>query len=855
MVCMRREWWVILLSVLVVQAVAVGAQVGVPLSGVVTDPSGSVVPSAMATLKTAAGATKTCRTDEAGAFRFEGLPPGSYEVQVERTGFAASTTRVRIANRPPGPLQIRLRIAALREEITVQGAGLQVNSAVSDNLNVVVMKRSDLDNLPALGQDVIGTAARFLDSASLGTGGATLLVDGMQTSEKGVTASAIREVRINQNPYSAEFGRPGRGRIEVITSPGASAYHGTCNFLFRDHRLDARNAFAASKPEEQRQIFEGSFTGPLGNGKRTSFLVSAQHERLNLSSLIFAWTPSGELRQNFPRPERNTEASMRLNRQLNEKNQLSLRYEFIDEKREGLGPGGFRLPETAADSYNREHHVYVQVRSVITPRLVNELQTRTGTHYSPTLSRSCGTPRIIVQDAFTGGSAQADQLSTENHTQFHDALTLSAGNHIIKAGVTSQDISRRGMSDHTNTDGTYYFSSLRDYELGKPFSFTMQSGDGHIAVWQKELGVFVQDDFRLRPNLSIGAGIRWDWQGFITDRNNVAPRLSLAYSPGRDRKTVLRAGAGYFYDKTGWRPGADVIRFDGRHLRQILLQGPSYPNPWVGGAQIQTTPVNITRFANDVRNPYTIQYSFGVERQIAPQSTISVNYIASKGTKLYRSRDLNAPPPPYSSRPDPGMAVLRQFESSASQRAHGVDVSMRGRFTRFFSGTVQYALGSAKNDTGGINSFPADNYDLSPEWGRADFDQRHRLNLAGTFKASNWFNLGVLFAAYSGRPYDLTLGRDLNNDGYATDRPAGVRRNSLEGPGGNTLDLRWGRDFPLDRSRKEKSPVLTIALDAFNVLNAVTYTAMVGNLSSPFFGHAVASASARRVQLAVRFRF
>lgn len=298
-----------------------------------------------------------------------------------------------------------------------------------------------------------------------------------------------------------------------------------------------------------------------------------------------------------------------------------------------------------------------------------------------------------------------------------------------------------------------------------------------------------------------------------------------------------------------------MLRLDGKHLRQMLLQNPSFPNPWADGGQIHSAPANISRFAGDVRNPYSIQYSFGVERQIGRQTAISANYIASKGTKLFRSRDLNAPPPPYSGRPDPGVSVLRQFESSASQRTHGVEVTVRGRFTRFFNGTVQCSLESAKNDTGGIYSFPADNYDLSKEWGRADFDQRHRLNLAGSFKASSWFNLGILFEAYSGRSYELTVGRDLNQDGYASDRPAGVRRNSLEGLGGKTLDLRWGRVFPLDRSRKEKGPVLNVALDASNVLNTVNYTSMVGNLSSPFFGQAVASAPARRLQLAARFRF
>ena len=835
--------------------VAAFAQAYTWLAGVVLDPSGSVVPNAKITLKLPDGGTEMVRADETGAFRFDQLAPGSYEVVVEHAGFRVSTTRVRIGSRPPRLLQIRLRLADLREEITVAETGLQVRSSPSDNLNVVVMNRSDLDKLPTLGQDVIGTAARFLDPASVGTGGPTIIIDGMETSEKGVTASAIQEVRINQNPYSAEFSRPGRGRIEVITSPGESAYHGTFNFLFRDFRLDARNAFAASKPEEQRQIFEGSFTGPLGNGKRTSFLISGQHERLNLQSIIFARTPAGEIRQNFPRPERDGEVSGRLNRQLNEKNQLSLRYEFTDERAEGQGPGGFRLPETASDSHNREHHVYVQLRSVIAPRLVNELQTRSGRHYEPTLSRVRGQPRIVVLDAFTAGGGQADQLSTENHIQFHDVLTFSAGGHLVKTGVSSPDISRRGASDRTNIDGTFYFSSLEDYSLGRPFSFTKQEGEAHVAVWQKDLGIFFQDDFRLRDNLSIGAGIRWDWQNFISDHNNFSPRLSVAYSPGSGRKTVIRAGAGLFYDKTGWRAAADTIRYDGKRLREILLSNPPYPNPFAETGPARALPPNISRFAPDLRNPYLLQSSIGVERQLAKKTTVSLNYISTRGLKLFRSRDLNAPPPPYVGRPDPAVGVLRRFESSAAQRTHALDLTVRGNFSRYFSGTIQYALGRARNDTGGIYSFPADNYDLSGEWSRANFDQRHRFNVAGTLKASNWFNLGMLFSAHTGGPYDLTLGRDVNRDGFANDRPPGVRRNSREGPGGATLDLRWGRDFVLSPSKKEKGPTVTVAVDAFNVLNRVNYTTIVGNQSSPFFGRPVAAAPARRIQLALRFRF
>src|SRR5437879_6271506 len=263
----------------------------------------------------------------------------------------------------------------------------------------------------------------------------------------------------------------------------------------------------------------------------------------------------------------------------------------------------------------------------------------------------------------------------------------------------------------------------------------------------------------------------------------------------------------------------------------------------------------MVRFYLDVQIPLTFQHSLSVEQQLQRSTTLTVSYFRTSGN-LFRSRDINAPLPPlYSARPDASLNVLRQIESSGRQVTDSLEISFRGNATKYFAGMAQYTLGSAHNDSNSIGAFPANNYDLSGEWSRADSDQRHRFNVLGSVKAGRLFNLGIALQAESGRPYSMITGRDDNRDGLALDRPGGVRRNTLEGPGYVGLDLRWSKDFVLDASKKEKSPKITTAIDAFNVINRVNYSGYIGNLSSPFFGRAIASRPARRLQLSVRFAF
>ncbi|MGH7488226.1 MAG: TonB-dependent receptor domain-containing protein, partial [bacterium] len=380
------------------------------------------------------------------------------------------------------------------------------------------------------------------------------------------------------------------------------------------------------------------------------------------------------------------------------------------------------------------------------------------------------------------------------------------------------------------------FSTLQDYELRRPYSFIQQQGDGHIIFVEVVAGGFVQDDYRLRPNLTLSMGLRYDWQNYFHDNNNVSPRLALAYSPGKSRKTVLRAGGGIFYDRTGNGPIFDLERYNGIRLRQIVLSDPAYP-AISSPTGLAAMPSTLVRLDPTVRIPYLGQFSAAAERRLRAGTTVSVTYWASRGVNFFRSRDGNAPPPPdYLMRPNPAIGVYRQIGSSGHLESNALEVSFRGRITHLFQGMVQYTLGQTYNDVpgnysvstrgAGINAFPANNYDLSGEWARADYDARHRLNLMGTIHAAKYLDFGVGLFINSGMPYTETTGFDQYHAGYANARPPGVPRNSLQGPSFAELDVRWSHAFHL--THKKEGPQFTVALDAFNVTNRVNYVTYVG---------------------------
>jgi len=846
---------------LVAQAVtALGAQgpAGAPITGVVVDGTGGVLPSAEVELRTSAGAlVRSTTADSSGAFQFDRVTPGRYDVVVTFEGFRQTTVRVSVAARgaAPAPLRVTMPLAAISQEVTVGTLPAEVKADVASNLDTSSVDARAIENLPVFNQDILSTMSRFLDASAIGTNGTTLLVNGVEMNSLTVSASAIQQIKINQDPYSAEYPRPGRGRIEVVLKPGSQEYHGVGNFIFRDSALDARNAFAAVKPAEQRRVLEGFLGGPVGHSERTSFTLSARAAADDVQAIVYAEGPSGAIQQNVPAPYRNVLVAGTINHQRGDTTTMSLTLSYQHQTRDNQDVGGVTLPSAGVDwSFMERSATYTQ-QTVFSSALLNQLRLFYGEEFEPTTSLDPA-GKLVVLEAFTGGGAQSDTLRTEHHVTLTDMLTWSKGRHTLKAGINIPDWSRRRFDDNTNRLGTYYFSSLDTYAAGHPYSFIQQVGDGHVAFLEKVLGFFVQDEMRIGPRFSASLGIRYDWQNYFHDDNNVGPRGSLAFAPRADGKTVVRGGAGLFYDRTGPRPIQDLIRYDGEQQLKFVITDPGYPNPYPPGQSPATTPPSVVQLDPEVQLPSTLQYSVSLERQLAAATSASVTYTGTRGFHQFLSRDVNAPPPPlYAARPDPARAVVREIESTGTLVGQSVQFTLRGRLTRYLNASAQYTLSRTKNDTSGINWMPPNSYDLSLEYARADFDQRHRVDVLGTLNSGSWLNIGMALATYSGRPYSMTTGHDDFNTGIANARPPSVARNSLNGPDYVDLDLRWSHDLAFDRAKGGSGRALTLAVDAFNVLNRVNDTAYVGTLTSPFFGTAVAAQPPRRIQLSARVKF
>jgi hypothetical protein len=834
------------------------------VSGVVLDPSNAAIAGAKVTLHGGSLENEpSTATDLAGHFQFAGVTPGSYEVEVQREGFKVLKSHVKVGLHSSAPLRIVLPLAELHEEVTTTDSQGQLSREATENADIIRLDRQALDSLPIQDNDVVKAVTEMLGPGSGASGGAVLIVDGVVASEVGVPASAIQEVRINQNPYSAEYSAPGKNRIEIITKNGSSDYHGSLDASFRDYRLDARNAFAGAPAPERLSLFDGYFSGPLGTSKATTFQVSASQKQDDRQSIVYAQVPSGTLSQNFPNPQRSTYFLAGINRQLGKGNNLAIRYSFFNWSDKGNGVGGVNLPEAASDEFSSRHYLYVSDRGAITPNLINEFSVRATTSDSITRSALQGQPRIVVLDAFVGGDGQTNYNELRNYLQLTDTLSWSHGKHLVKIGINLPELSRWSLNDRTNFDGTFQFSSLKDYLQGRPFSFVQQQGTSQLVYWQKEIGIFAQDEMRVRPGLSIAFGLRYDWQNYISNPKNFAPRVSFAFAPGRSRKIVFRGGAGIFYETTGQAAIADMLRFNGQTLRQTVLSNPSYPNALTAGDVPQTLPNTIVRFAPDLRLPYNLQYSFGVETQLQKSTTFTATYVGDRGFNLFRSRDLNAPLPPlYVQRPNPEIGTLREVESDGDLGSNALKLAVRTKIGSFFNGMAQYTLSRSYDDTAGIAAFPANQYNLTGEWSRSNSDSLHFFYLYGTLNGPKGVSLGTSLSVRSGQPYTITTGTDDYGTTFANARPPGVPRNSLEGPGSTTLNLRLAKSFSLIRAKtgkrrkdEKKGLSATVAVDAFNVLNHVNLGKPVGNLSSPFFGHSISASPPRRLQMLVRFQF
>ena len=835
------------------------------ISGTLLDPTGAAIVNAQVTLLGSGDqALAHVTTDNSGSFRFDHLATGNYILDFQAEGFRPTRVNANLTAKRQTPIRVTMQVAVLNESITVATGDSTplVSVESSENQNANTIDRNALDRVPVFDQDYITTMSRFLDDNATGTNGVALVVNGIEANGPGVTPSAVQEVKINNNPYSARFSRPGRARLEIITKGGTPNYHGSLNFLFRDSVFDATNAFAIVKPHERRQYYEGSVTGPIGHSKHTSFLLALDEDLQDQQGVVDPTALAAAeslgfdaIPQTVANPTHHFFGSGRIFHDFANGDQFWIGYSYEHRSVENQNVGGTTLPSAGTDTHFLEHEINVSDLHQFSPHWLNQLRFLVG-HFDNSVSSISGAPQLAVSGLFTAGGAQADSRRTEYHFDGTDFATYANGRHQLSFGIDIPDISRRGLDDFTNRAGTYTFASSADFAAATPTTYLLQTGQGHVVFVEKVISGFIEDNIRLKPGFSLYLGMRYYWQNYFHDEpHNFAPRAGFAYAPTAGGKTVIRGGAGVFYDRSGPSPIGDLLHFNGVNLLRYIVDQPlvSYPINPLALAQVPSSVVTLDSHA---RIPYSIQYSIGVERQVTAKSTASAVYIGNRGMDSFRSIDANAPLLVGGNyvRPNPTLGQDRQIQSEGYLKGNALELTFRGKPSKYFAGQVQYTLSRTYNNTSGITFFPANSYDAAADWGRSDNDRLHKFDLLASSQPTHYFTFGAALSLYAGKPVTITTGADNNHDGIINDRPLGVARNTMPGPGLINLDLNLSHDFALSKKKKE-SKVLAVTLNSFNVLNHPNYVTYVGTITSPLFGLPVAVQPPRRMQLDLQFKF
>ena len=829
--------------------VAYGQETGI-MKGTVEDSTGTAIPEAVVTLQhVATGKHFSEATDEDGYFQIEHLPLGQYAVSVNSRGFETWSNSIQVGAKASPTMLIRMKIAQYKIQVTVKAQAESAPSAL-DNADYLELDQTSLQHLPILEGDPLAIPSLFLEPAVMGAQGPQLIVDGVEATSPELPTSAIKAIYVNKSPYTAEYSRPGRGRIEVLTRQGSRHhYRGSVGFLLRNSALDARNAFAPTRPLLQRPIGEAQLSGPLNS--RISFFLAGRYVHSNQDAVINAVTPQGILIENYPVHEVDAHGFGRLDFKLSGHHLATLSYKYKDKSKQNQNVGGFNLPSRATDTLDRENEIRFFETATVTESFLNEARFTYKRQPVSTVSLS-DSRAIYVLGAFITGGAQQTQRLQEQVGVAQDIATVVEGKHTLRFGFAVRP-RFFDATNATNFGGTFRFSSLERFAESRPYVFSQNLGNPYVSYHQVEYSSFIQDEARLWPSLSLSLGVRHEFQSDLGYHKNVAPRVALAYAPGSG-ETVIRAGAGLFYDRLPGVMDEQSLLYTANHILQVVVPDPSYPVPFSPPDLIYSAKPSVTRIASGIRTPCQFQSNLSIERKLGKgRNYLTLDYTTVRGFRLYRTRNLNQPLPTTDLPPYDGFINIDQFESSGSSRGNMLVTTFKTSPNPRFDLMVEYTYSHTDDDTSGYSSLPANNYDLRSEWGRSDLDRRHRLNLICTYKLPFALRYGTVVALNSGIPYNVTTGFDNYQDTVANARPPGVNRNTGRGPGFAELDVHLSRAFHPEKNKHR--PRIEVGIDAFNVLNSVNYKNYVGTMTSPYFGHPIAANMPREIQLSVGFLF
>jgi hypothetical protein len=910
------------------------------IGGRVLDPSGAVIAGAKISARHAdTNVTTTTVTDGAGRFRLPSLRIGRYEVTVRQGGFAAATVPLTLTAGAAFEVPITLAVEGFTADVSV-GAEAPVLDAARSQIAATV-SQVEIRDLPLNGRNfqelalvVPGVSPTNLNStqqfpetsavlgASLSVSSArnlsnNFIVDGLSANDDaaalgGVTyaVDAIEQFQVVTSGGQAELGRALGGYVNVVTKSGTNVLHGSGYAYLRDDSLNAPNPLSGSTPPMDQWQYGGSVGGPI-RADRTFYFTNLEQRRLDqtgLSTILAANVAPINARLAaagyqgppvttgvYPNPIDSTNLIAKAEHQAATRGRLAARFSLYDVSAlNARGAGGLNAPSASADLGNLDRTFAASHTVSLSPGtlLESRAQIAVGRLEAPP-SDPIG-PAVAIAGVGSFGTSSGSPTRRDNTMyQLVSNLSHQAGAHAVRIGGDLLLNDDRIVYPRA-VRGSYGFSSLANFLAGvyNNAGFTQTFGVSEVTQQNPNVGVYVQDEWKISPDVTLNAGIRYDLQ-FLetinTDLDNISPRVGVAWSPSADRRTIVRASAGRFYDRVPLRAVANALLSAGNttdltQLRQIAVNlspaqsgAPVFPRILDSVAALVTLPA-LQTMDRDLQNAWSQQVGVEIEQEVGQRAVVGIGYQYARGRQLLMTINQNVPACVAAGtnngcRPRPEYANNNRYSSAGSSSYHGMHVSFTQRPGRFGYYRVSYTLSSAKNDVGELFfSSPIDPFNLSKDWGRSDNDQRHRLVVSGTVQAATgapatawehvthgWQVSGML-QAYSALPFNITSGVTTiqGTAGRPIVNGAFIERNVGKGSDFFSLALRLTRTVHLT-PRLELEGVA----EAFNITNrqnVITRNTSFGagaypDNPSPTFGQPTAVGEPRSVQLGARLRF
>lgn len=777
---------VLLLSAQLLPCLLVAQGTGA-LSGEVFDSTGALVPGATITL-THSGTVLTTRSSANGHYRLLNIPLGSYQLTADASGFTRYVLdNVEIAR------SLRLNIPLTitdQEQVTVTSDAPGVSLDATQNASATVLKGRDLDALSDDPNQLMTDLSAFA-GPSAGPGGGDLYVDGFSGGRL-PPKSSIREIRINQNPFSSEFDRSGYGRIEILTKPGAQKLSGSFGASYVGSTLNTAIPLSSTQPNYRFYWVEGDAAGPIS--KRASFFVDYfrfERQNQNTYNAINPADTTASLSGTFPNPDNSLYATARLDLQAGQNQTLSLRGYIFRDTVSGGSVGGLNLPQQSSHNTDPANNIQLSDTIILGPHLLDEINFE-WKHERETHTPDNFLPTINVQGSFVNGGNTAHTANFLTNYEFQNYMTATAGKHVMRFGVRLR-ANDGTFTSASGTNGSYFFQTLAQYEAGKPYLYTatvVHQPTTHILMF--DAAFFFQDDWRLRPNLNLGYGLRVEGQNRIHDRADWAPRLALSWSPklkgSAPAKTVLRAGYGFFYERftipSFFNGGGGTpyllatIQNNGVNQQNYVVQNPSFYDPTTPIApgileQTNSSTPTIYTLARHFHAALNMQGSLEVDRQLTKHTSLSLNYLYTRGIHQYLTNNITAAdfdPSTYTVTGPTPTLYNYQFQSGGTYKQHQLIVTTTSSYKKL-SMHATYVFNHARSDTQGVSYFPSIAGDPGFDYGRAHFDIRHQLNLVGTYTGPLGITIAPHIVAQSGTPYNITIGNDLTGNNQSNARP------------------------------------------------------------------------------------